>query len=68
MSQIEVERFLGRIITDADVRAMAASSLERVCYSMGFSLTAAELSLLRGIDYSLVCLISETLDDALKRA
>lgn len=33
MSQIEIERFLGRIITDENFRIMAASSLENSCYS-----------------------------------
>jgi len=67
MSQIEVERFLGRIITDETFRAMAAGSLERACYSKGFSLSLAEISFLRNIDYSLVSLIAETIDDSIKR-
>jgi hypothetical protein len=67
MSQIEVERFLGRIITDKDFRARAADSLENACYSNGFSLSVAELSFLRNIDYSLVKLIAETIDDSIRR-
>jgi hypothetical protein len=67
MSQIEVERFLGRIITDEDFRARAADSLENACYCNGFSLSVAELSFLRNIDYSLVNLIAETIDDSIKR-
>jgi hypothetical protein len=67
MSQIEVERFLGRIITDENFRAMAAGSLENACYSTGFSLSVAEMSFLRNIDYSLVRLLAETIDDSIKR-
>lgn len=67
MSQIEVERFLGRIVTDVTFRTMAAGSLERACYSKGFSLSAAEMSFLRNIDYSLVSLLADTIDDSIKR-
>ena len=67
MSQNEVERFLGRIITDADFRTRAASSLETACYNKGFSLSTAEKSFLSNIDYSLVKLIAETIDDSIKR-
>jgi hypothetical protein len=67
MSQIEVERFLGRIITDETFRTMAADSLERACYSKGFTLSAAEMSFLRNIDYILVSLVAETIDDSIKR-
>jgi hypothetical protein len=67
MSQIEVERFLGRIITDADFRSQAASSLESACYSKGFSLSTTEMSFLRNIDFSLVNLIAKTVDDSIKR-
>ncbi len=67
MSQNEVERFLGRIITDADFRTGAARSLESACFSKGFSLSIAELSFLSFIDYSLIKLIVETIDDSIKR-
>lgn len=67
MSQNEVERFLGRIITDADFRTRAARSLESACYSKGFSLSTAEMSFLRNIDYSLIAVIAETIDDSIKR-
>jgi hypothetical protein len=68
MSQIEVERFLGRIITDARFRAKAASSIESVCFSEGLSLSMAEKSFLRIIDYSLINLIAELIDDSIKRS
>jgi hypothetical protein len=68
MSQIDVERFLGRIITDAKFRAKAASSLESICHSEGFSLSAAEKSFLRSIDYSLINLVAELVDDSIKRS
>lgn len=68
MSQIEVERFIGRIITDAKFRNRAANSLENACCSEGISLSSAEKSLLRTIDYSLISLIAELIDDAIKRA
>lgn len=68
MSQIEVERFLGRIIADEKFRAKAASSLESACYNEGFSLSTAEKSFLRIIDYSLINLVAELIDDSIKRS
>jgi len=67
MSQIEVVRFLGRMITDAKFRVRAANSLENVCYREGFSLSAVEISFLHNIDLTLARLIAETLDDSIKR-
>jgi hypothetical protein len=68
MSQIEVERFLGRLITDADFRSQAAGSLDKVCYINGFSLSAAEISFLGSLDFSLFRLVAEAIDDSIKRA
>ena len=68
MSQIEVERFLGRLITDVDFRARVVSSLESACYTNGFSLSAAEMSFLRNIDYTLIDMIAETIDDSIRRS
>jgi hypothetical protein len=67
MSQIEVERFLGRIITDAKFRAKTVDCVASACYSNGFSLSAAEISFLQNIDYSLIHLIAETIDDSIRR-
>lgn len=67
MSQNEVERFLGRIITDTDFRARAASSLKRVCYDEGFTLSPKEMLLLKTIDFSSFGLVAETLDDSIRR-
>ncbi len=68
MSQIEVERFLGRLITDEDFRVRAASSLENACYTSGFSLSVTEMSFLRNIDYALLNMIAETIDDSIRRS
>lgn len=67
MSQIEVERFLGRLITDQDFRLKAETSLEQICYTRGFSLSATEMSLLRCLDFSLFGAIAEIIDDSIKR-
>ena len=67
MSQIEIERFLGRILTDATFRSMAENSLESACYHKGFSLSPAEMSLLRNIDFVQVALLASTLDDSIMR-
>lgn len=67
MSQIEVERFLGRIITDAKFRDKTTGCLTTACNTNGFSLSAAEISSLQNIDYSQIDLIAETIDDAIRR-
>lgn len=67
MSQADVERFLGRIITDAKFRTRTRSCLDNACFSNGFSLSTAEKALLRHLDYSLIELIAESIDDSLRR-
>ena len=67
MSQIEVERFLGRIITDANFRLKASQSMEKACYVKGFSLTTAEMSFLRTINFELVNSMAASIDDSIKR-
>jgi hypothetical protein len=67
VSQIEVERCLGRLITDAGFRASAACSLQAACYSEGFVLSTEEAKFLGGIDLSQFGPVAEILDDALRR-
>jgi hypothetical protein len=67
MSQIEIERLLGRLITDADFRARAARSLEHAVRKEGFALSIEELSLLYDSDLSQVGLVAATLNDAIRR-
>ena len=67
MSQVEVERFLGRIITDAGFRTSAASSLKRACFGEGFTLSTEEMSFLYKLNFSQFGLIAETLDDSIRR-
>jgi len=67
MSQTEVERLLGRLITDREFREKAAASLVRVCYSEGFTLSDEELRLLKAMDFSGFSLLSETLEDSIRR-
>ncbi len=67
MSQVEVEKFLGRIITDARFRLKASKSMEKACYVNGFSLTTVEMSFLRSIDFELINSIAASIDDSIKR-
>ncbi len=68
MSQVEVERFLGRILTDADFRKHAEQSLEKACYSKGFIFSPVELSFMRTLDFVLFQHVAETLDDSIRRS
>ena len=67
MSQIEVERFLGRLMTDAVFRKKAASLLNKCCFDEGFALSEEELTLLQRLDIPRFDNLSEMLDDSLKR-
>jgi hypothetical protein len=67
MSQIEVERLLGRLITDADFRVRAARSLEHAVRKEGFSLSIKEMSLLYDSDFSRFGLVAATLNDSIRR-
>ncbi len=67
MSQNEVERFIGRLVTDARFRIRARCSIEQVSYIKGFSLSSAEIKFLRDLDFSLVQVLAETIDNCIKR-
>ena len=67
MSQIEIERLLGRLITDANFRVRAAKSLEHAVRKEGFTLSKEEMSLLYDSDFSQFGQVSATLNDSIRR-
>jgi len=67
VSQAEVERFLGRILTDSVFRARALQSLETSCFEGGFAITPKEIALLRNINISNFDQFAEGLDDSIRR-
>lgn len=67
MSQDGVERFLGRIITDADFRTRAAQSLEKASIMAGITLSREETAFLKHIDFTLFGQIAETISDSIRR-
>jgi hypothetical protein len=67
MSQTEVERCIGRIVTDGEFREKAARSLGTACYDEGFVLSPRELALLERLDFHCFAAVAELLDDALRR-
>ena len=67
MSQIEIERLLGRLITDSNFRVRAARSLEHAVRKEGFTLSKEELTLLYGSDFSQFGLVAATLNDSIRR-
>jgi len=67
MSQIEIERLLGRLITDANFRVRAAKSLEQAVRKEGFVLSKEELLLLYGSDLSQFGQVAATLNDSIRR-
>jgi Ribosomally synthesized peptide prototyped by Frankia Franean1_4349. len=67
MSQTEIERLLGRLITDADFRVRVARSLEHAVRKEGFTLSKEEMSLLYDSDFSQFDLVGATLNDSIRR-
>lgn len=68
MSQIEVERLLGRLLTDHKFRTTAANSLEKAATKEGIVLSKTEALILRSIDISQFIRISDELHDSIKRS
>ena len=68
MSQIEVERLLGRLLTDHKFRTTAANSLEKAATKEGIVLSKTEALILRSIDISQFIRISDALHDSIKRS
>ena len=68
MSQEAVERFLGRLVTDARFNRLAAESLEAACRQEGYNLTPAELRLLSASKLWRVAAFAGLLDPGLCRA
>lgn len=67
MSQAEVERLLGRLITDAGFRKKAEQSLCSASYAEGFALSDEEVRFLEKLNFSCFSLLEETLDDSIRR-
>jgi hypothetical protein len=67
MSQAEVERFLGRLITDADFRARAAASLKSACSKERVSVSPEEMTFLSYIDFVKFGPVSDSIDDSIRR-
>lgn len=67
MSQESVERFLGRILTDARFREMARTSLETCCSGEGYCFSPAERKHLGKLDFRLFGFVSSTLDGEILR-
>lgn len=68
MSQIEVERLLGRLLTDTDFRIRVAQSLENTASREGIVLSQTETAILKDIDFSQFIPVSDTLNDSIKRS
>ena len=68
MSQDSVERLLGRLVTDARMRADIAAAPESVCRREGYDLTGGELSLVVKMNISIFELAAAGLDPSLCRA
>lgn len=72
MSQDNVERLLGRLITDSDFVEACCESLERACIERGLLVSELELSAIRETDIrrfaSFAPVLASVLDDRIIRA
>jgi hypothetical protein len=68
MSQIAVESFLGRVITDSKFRMLAMRSPATACQTLGLNLSASEIKCLKDLDFDLMGLIADTIDDTICRS
>ncbi len=68
MSQDNVEKFLGRILTDDDFTDKCRDSLEQTCLVYGYVMTDLELSALMNLDILQLASLSPALDGRIKRA
>ena len=67
MSQENVEKILGRLITDDDFRRAAGASLLDVCAKYGYVLTYHEYKILQNVDLNSFVQLAEYLDRGIKR-
>jgi len=68
MSQDNVERLLGRLITDSDFADSCSKSLEKACMELGFLVTELELTAIKETDIGQFASLSTALDTRIKRA
>lgn len=68
MSQDNIERILGRLITDRNFYDSCSNSLEIACQEKGLLLTDWELAALNKLEFDQLDPIAESLNNRLKRA
>jgi len=68
MSQLAVERVLGRLVTDGEFRSEFFGEPADACRDNGFELTSIELAALLRIDLQALVCLAERLDPKIVRA
>jgi hypothetical protein len=68
MSQAAVECLLGRIITDSEIRMLAIRSPAAASQALGLNLSDSEICCLVKLDFDLLGLVTDTIDDAICRS
>ena len=68
MSQEDVERFLGRLVTDSDFLKKCMESLEETCVANGFLFSETEFGALRKIDLRKFFIPASGIGDRIRRA
>ena len=68
MSQDNVEKLLGRLLTDSDFLASCRDSLEKACQERGFLINELEMSAIKEIDIKQLASLAPVLDDRIIRA
>lgn len=68
MSQLGVERFFGKLMTDYTFYLKAVNSIEVACTEAAIDLTDIEKASLKNVDLELFKTFSDHIDDSLKHA
>ena len=67
MSQEDVEKLLGRLLTDDQLRQKAPTQLSGICQELGSCITADELKRIKPEDIVRMSMVSSWLDTGIKR-
>ncbi len=67
MSQEEVEKLLGRLLTDDLMRQRATMQLDAICKEEGYRLTVDELQKIKPEDIARLAMVSSWMDTSIKR-
>ena len=67
MSQDSVEKLLGRLLTDDDLRQRVLIDIKKACMEEGLSLNTAEMDMIKPEDIIRISMVSSWINRGIKR-